>query len=396
MKYSRYIGGLILITALISGCQEDNAVAPSPSVPAVSYVKVSTGTYDINSKMQARVVASHSAEVRPQVTGIIQERLFEEGSFVEKGQVLYQIDPASFQAAYNEAKASLNSAKAALKSAQLKDQRYAKLIQFEGISQQDADDAHADYLEAKADIDMYQAALETAAINLQYTAIKASISGYIGISSVTDGALVTADQTTALATILTLDPIYVDMTKSSSELLALRQQMRKDKLKKGSTAVSLTLEDGTEYGQKGQMKVQEVSVTPSTGTVTLRAEFSNPDGLLLPGMFVRTQVTDAVDDNAILAPQQGIYHSADGTVYAYVIDKNNKIERRSVETLSAVGNQWVIANGLSVDDKLLVEGSDKVRPGSEVKPIQVSMDSDGSMVSIVESDAATSSQAGGA
>jgi membrane fusion protein (multidrug efflux system) len=356
------------------------------SVPAVSYITVTTTPYHMDSKMQARVVASQSAEVRPQVSGIIQQRLFEEGSLVEQGQLLYQIDPATYQSAYNEAKANLNSAKASLNTAKLKDQRYAKLIKLEGISQQDYDDAHAAYLEAKANIDKYKAALETAAINLEYTKVKASISGHIGISSVTQGALVTAEQSSELATIRTLDPIYVDMTKSSTELLKLRQLINEKEIKQGTTAVTLSLEDGSTYQHEGQLKMQEVSVDTSTGSVTLRAEFPNPEGLLLPGMFVRAQVNEAVDENAILVPQQGIYHSADGTAYAYVIGDDNRVERRTVQTMSAVDNKWVITSGLSANDKLLVEGSNKIRPGSEVKPVHVEMDNNGSMVTVMESN----------
>ncbi|WP_417227961.1 efflux RND transporter periplasmic adaptor subunit [Amphritea sp.] len=396
MKYSRYIGGLVLITALISGCQQETPAMRGPTVPAVSYITVTSSSHNIDTQMQARVVASQVAEVRPQVSGIIQQRQFEEGNLVEQGQLLYQIDPASYQSAYNEAKANLNSAKAALHTAKLKDQRYAKLIKLQGISQQDADDAHAAYLEAKANIEKYQAALETAAINLEHTKVKASISGHIGISSVTKGALVTAQQASALATIRTLDPIYVDMTKSSAELLKLRQLVREKDVTQGTTAVTLKLEDGSEYDHQGQLKMQEVSVDASTGTVTLRAEFPNPDGLLLPGMFVRTQVNEAVDENAILVPQQGIYHSADGTAYAYVISDDNHIEKRIVQTVNAVDNTWLIASGLAVNDKLLVEGSGKVRPGSEVKPIQVEMNSNGSMVTVVKPNTDTAAIQGGA
>ena len=395
MKFSRCIGGLVLVTTLLSGCQQDNAPTRSVSVPSVSYIQVATATHQIDTKMQARVVASQIAEVRPQVSGIIQQRLFEEGSVVEQGQLLYQIDPATFQAAYNEAKANLNSAKASLKTAQLKDQRYTKLVKLNGISQQEADDAHATYLEAKANIDKYQAALETASINLEYTRVKAPISGHIGISSVTKGALVTAQQSSALATIRTLNPIYVDMTQRSSELLELRQLIREKAIKQGSTAVTLTLENGSEYEHEGQLKMQEVSVDTSTGSVTLRAEFPNPDGLLLPGMFVRTQVNEAVNESAIVVPQQGIYHAADGQAYAYVIDDNNRIERRIVQTSDAIENKWVITSGLSVNDKLLIEGSGKVRPGSEVKPVLVEMNNNGTIETIAQPATDTSSAQGG-
>ncbi|GAC17583.1 efflux RND transporter periplasmic adaptor subunit [Paraglaciecola arctica] len=395
MKSSICIGGLLLTAALLSACQQDSAPMQSAPVPAISYITVATAEHNIDTKMQGRVVASRSAEVRPQVGGIVLQRVFEEGSTVEQGQLLYQIDPATYQSAYNEAKASLNSAKASLETAQLKSERYANLLKFEGVSQQDADDAHATYLEAKADIEKYQAALATASINLEFTKVTAPISGHIGISKVTVGALVSAGQSTALATIRTLDPIYVDMTKSSKELLKLRKMMNESGITQGTTDVSLTLEDGSEYGSVGQLKMQEVSVDPSTGSVTLRAEFPNPDGILLPGMFARTRVNDAVDKNAILVPQQGVYHAATGEAYAYVIDDKNLVEKRILETTNAVDNKWLIASGLSVNDKLLVEGSSKVRPGSEVKPIEVKMDTNGSMVTLTEPTKDTSAMQGG-
>ena len=373
MKDSMRIGGLLLLASLLAACQQGNTPANKAMVPDVSYISVTTNVHKINHKMPARVVASQVAEVRPQVSGIVHQRLFEEGSMVKKGQLLYQINPAPFQSVYNEAKANLNSAKASLETAALKDKRYANLLGQKGISQQDADDARAAYLEAQANIEKYQAALETAAINLEFTKVKASISGHIGISNVTQGALVTAGQASPLATIHTLDPIYVDMKKSSAELLKLRTLLRSDNIKPGSTDVMLTLGDGSQYESLGQLKMQEVAVDTATGSITLRAEFSNPDNLLLPGMFVRTTVNEAIDEHAILVPQQGIYHNANGSAYAYIINDNNLIEKRSVETINAVDNNWLIASGLAVNDKLLVEGTVKVRPGSEVKPIEITL-----------------------
>ena len=373
MKDSMRIGGLLLLASLLAACQQGNTPANKAMVPDVSYISVTTNVHKINHKMPARVVASQVAEVRPQVSGIVHQRLFEEGSMVKKGQLLYQINPAPFQSVYNEAKANLNSAKASLETATLKDKRYANLLGQKGISQQDADDARAAYLEAQANIEKYQAALKTAAINLEFTKVKASISGHIGISNVTQGALVTAGQASPLATIHTLDPIYVDMKKSSAELLKLRTLLRSDNIKPGSTDVMLTLGDGSQYESPGQLKMQEVAVDTATGSITLRAEFSNPDNLLLPGMFVRTTVNEAIDEHAILVPQQGIYHNANGSAYAYIINDNNLIEKRSVETINAVDNNWLIASGLAVNDKLLVEGTVKVRPGSEVKPIEITL-----------------------
>ncbi|MFT2089751.1 efflux RND transporter periplasmic adaptor subunit [Paraglaciecola sp. 2405UD69-4] len=395
MKYSIRITALVLLTTVLAACQEEAAAPQSMPAPAVSYIKVETSQHKIDTQMQGRVAASLTAEVRPQVGGILEQRLFKEGSSVKQGDLLYQINPATYEAAYNEAKANLNSAKASVETAKLKDQRYATLLKIEGVSQQDADDAHATYLEAVADIEKYEAALATAKINLEFTKVKAPITGNIGISNVTQGALVTAEQTTALATIRTLDPIYVDMTKSSKELLKLRRLMGESDITQGSTEVTLTLEDGSEYDHKGKLTMQEVSVDASTGTVTLRAEFPNPDGILLPGMFVRAAVNEAMDTHAILVPQQGIYHAAKGEAYAYVINDENKVEKRIVTTVSAVDNKWFIDSGLSVNDKLLVEGQNKIRPGSTVNPIQVEMDNSGTMITVADKQSQTPSLAGG-
>lgn len=382
MKCFRFIGGLMVLSFLLSGCGQSQQAPPTEIVPTVSYVTVTPSVHTIESKLQGRVVAFREAEVRPQVTGIVKKRLFNEGDDVTQGQVLYQLDPTTYASAYNEAKADLASAKASVETARLKDERYASLLDIEGVSQQDADDAHADYLEAVAAIAKYEAALETAKINLAFTEVKAPISGRIGISSITEGALVTAEQDTALATIRQLDPIYVDMTKTSKARLQLLQMLSTDSMKEGTTTVSLDLEDGSDYQYPGQMKMQEVSVDPSTGAVTLRAQFPNPDGMLLPGMFVRTSVGEAVDQNAILVPQQGIYHSSNGDAYAYVINDDNTVEKRVVTTISAEGNQWLIASGLAANDKLLVEGSTKVAPGSKVNAVEVAMEASGEMVMV--------------
>ncbi|MEP2652536.1 MAG: efflux RND transporter periplasmic adaptor subunit [Paraglaciecola sp.] len=389
MKFSTPIVVLLLATTALVACEEKVAPNKHMRTPAVSYITVEATPHKIDTNMQGRVAASLIAEVRPQVGGILEQRLFKEGSSVKQGDLLYQINPATYQAAYNEAKANLNSAKASVETAKLKNQRYANLLKIEGVSKQDADDAYATYLEAVANIEKYQAALATAKINLDFTKVRAPISGNIGISGVTQGALVTAGQTIALTTIRTLDPIYVDMTKSSKELLKLRRLMNEIGIEQGNAEVTLTLEDGSEYDFKGQLTMQEVSVDSSTGTVTLRAEFPNPDGMLLPGMFVRAAVNEAIDANAILVPQQGIYYAANGDAYAYVITEDNKIEKRTITTVNAIGNKWFIDSGLSVNDKLLVEGSNKVRPGSTVNPIRVEMDSSGAMITVTDNHNAT-------
>lgn len=373
MKNPAIGAALISICTLLSGCQDKNELPIQQALTEVGYVSVSTINYRLTSELQGRTVASSIAEVRPQVGGIIEQRLFVEGSQVNKGDILYKINPVLYQSAYNEALANLNSAKATLHSAQLKDQRNSNLAKSKGVSQQDADDAHASYLEAKADIAKYNAVLETAHINLQYTQVQAQLSGRIGISNVTPGALVTSAQSTPLATIMALDPIYVDVKQSSAELLKLRQTLQRQGVTQGNAEVSLTLEDGSFYPLKGNLKMREVSVDEATGSVTMRAEFPNPQSLLLPGMFVRAQVTVAQDENAILVPQQGIYHGLRGSAYAYIIGNDNIIEKRDVIADKAIGNQWLITQGLHANDKLLVEGSNKVAPGDKVKAVAVTL-----------------------
>ncbi len=378
----RSIAGLAVVTAL-AGCQSESAdsAAAQQARPAteVSFIEIQPQSVSLTSELKGRTVASQSSEIRPQVGGIVKQRLFEEGSHVNAGDVLYQIDPATYQAELQTAKATLKSAEAALESARLTDERYAGLVKIQGISQQEADDAHASWLEAQADLESAKAALQTAQINLGYTKVSAPISGRIGLSSVTPGALVSASQDTALATISTMDPMYVDMTQSSSDQLKLRKLLKQSGIEGGNADVSLVLEDGSTYDYQGKMKVREVAVDEDTGSVTLRAEFPNPDGVLLPGMFVRAVVEDAVNQNAILVPQQGITHDSMGNATALVVNANNKVEKRNVKTDRAIKNQWLISSGLEPGDKLIVEGTGKVSEGAEVKPVKVSVQKDGSI-----------------
>jgi membrane fusion protein (multidrug efflux system) len=311
--------------------------------------------------------------VRPQVDGIIKQRLFTEGAEVKAGQVLYQIDPASYQASYDQAAAQLKNAQATVQSTRLKSQRYAALVKENGVSQQDADDAKAAYLAAVASVAQYQAALETARINLAYTQVRAPIAGRIGISSVTPGALVTASQTDALATIRALDPIYVDLTQSSAQLLKLRRQQAA--LQRGAvTPVAIKLEDGTPYAHAGKLELTEVAVDEATGSVTLRAVFPNPEHELLPGMYVHATVDNGVDPKAILAPQQGITRNAKGEATALVVDEQNNVAQRTVSAERVVGSNWLIGSGLNEGDRLIVEGTGKVTIGAAVKPVEVSVD----------------------
>ena len=333
------------------------------------------GVVTLKTELAGRTTASLESELRPQVSGIVKARTFEEGARVKAGQVLYQIDPAMYRAAFEEAKANLASAKAALESARLKDERFVGLLKIEGVSKQEAEDAHASHELAAAGVAQKQAALEVARINLDYTAIKAPITGRIGKSLVTAGALVTANQAQPLATIRALDPIYVDLTESSEARLKLRAQLGAGTLQAGTTQVKLKLGDGTIYGKDGTLEFAEVAVDAATGTVTLRAKFPNPDDTLLPGMYVRAVLDQAVDATAILAPQQGITHDAKGNATALVVGAGDKVEVRTLVTDRAIGDRWLVTSGLAAGDKLIVEGLNKVGPGmpvhaTEIQPAQ--------------------------
>ncbi|BEO56578.1 efflux RND transporter periplasmic adaptor subunit [Serratia sp. CY58181] len=363
------------LSLLLSACDGQNAGAPTGAggEQEVGVVTLRGQSVTLSSELTGRVNATMTSDVRPQVDGIIKQRLFTEGAEVKAGQVLYQIDPASYQASYDQAAAQLKNAQATVQSTRLKSQRYAALVKENGVSQQDADDAKAAYLAAVASVAQYQAALETARINLAYTQVRAPIAGRIGISSVTPGALVTASQTDALATIRALDPIYVDLTQSSAQLLKLRRQQAA--LQRGAvTPVAIKLEDGTSYAHAGKLELTEVAVDEATGSVTLRAVFPNPEHELLPGMYVHATVDNGVDPKAILAPQQGITRNAKGEATALVVDEQNNVAQRTVSAERVVGSNWLIGRGLNEGDRLIVEGTGKVTIGAAVKPVEVSVD----------------------
>ncbi|HFF9477356.1 TPA: efflux RND transporter periplasmic adaptor subunit [Serratia marcescens] len=363
------------LSLLLAACDGQNAGAPTGAggEQEVGVVTLRGQSVTLSSELTGRVNATMTSDVRPQVDGIIKQRLFTEGAEVKAGQVLYQIDPASYQASYDQAAAQLKNAQATVQSTRLKSQRYAALVKENGVSQQDADDAKAAYLAAVASVAQYQAALETARINLTYTQVRAPIAGRIGISSVTPGALVTASQTDALATIRALDPIYVDLTQSSAQLLKLRRQQAA--LQRGAvTPVAIKLEDGTPYAHAGKLELTEVAVDEATGSVTLRAVFPNPEHELLPGMYVHATVDNGVDPKAILAPQQGITRNAKGEATALVVDEQNNVAQRTVSAERVVGSNWLIGSGLNEGDRLIVEGTGKVTIGAAVKPVEVSVD----------------------
>lgn len=368
----KYIQTSIALLFLLSGCNNEDISAPAPPFPEVGITTLASQPVSVISELTGRTMAAMSAEVRPQVTGIIPKRLFNEGDNVKAGQPLYQIEPASFRAAFNEAAASLKQAQALVISDCKKAQRYGQLVKESGVSRQDADDAQSACSQDKASVESKKATLESARINLNWTTVTAPIAGRIGISVVTPGALVSAEQESALATVRGLDTIYVDLTRSSVDLLRLRKQMLA--ANNDTLSVSLLLEDGSTYAQKGRLALTEVSVDESTGSVTLRSVFPNSQQQLLPGMFVRARVDEGIMANAILAPQQGITREAKGYATALVVDAENNVEQRSLETGSVYGDKWLVLSGLNNGDRLIVEGTGKVSVGQQVTPVEIAKD----------------------
>jgi membrane fusion protein (multidrug efflux system) len=356
---------LVLAAAVLagglSGCGRTSP-PPKPSPPVVGIVTLQPRAVSLVGDLPGRTSPYAVAQIVPQVTGIIQKLLFVQGSNVKAGQPLYQIDPAPYKATYDSAIAALASAKALA-------ERYANLRKQQAIAEQDYDNAVASYKEAVA-------TLETARINLGYTLVKSPIAGRAGISTVTVGALVTADQTTALTAIQTLDPIYVDIVQSSTQLLQLEQAVANGTLSRkmpSETKVTLILEDGTTYPQKGTLQFTDVTVDQTTGAVTLRALFPNPDGLLLPGMYVRAAVSEGVAPHAILAPQQGVIRDIRGLPTAWVVGRSDKAELRDVTVSRAIGNDWLVTSGLEGGDRLIVQGTQKVQAGLAVRPVAANL-----------------------
>ncbi|WP_409592305.1 efflux RND transporter periplasmic adaptor subunit [Sphingobium sp.] len=352
---------------LIAACGQKEA--PKKGPVEVGVVTLTAQNVTVSTELPGRTASTMMSEVRPQVAGVIQKRLFTEGSAVRAGQPLYQIDPSLYRASRDEAQATLASAQATAAAAQAKANRYRILGQSEAVSAQDRDDVVATARQAAAAVSQARATLQTTGINLNFTQVRAPISGRIGRSSVTPGALVTASQTTALATIQQLDPIFVDVTQSSARLLELRRALAAGKALPASATIRLKLDDGTDYPLDGRIEFAEPIVDPDSGTITLRARFPNPDGLLLPGMFVRVVAPQSVVPGAILAPQQGISRDPKGNATALVVNRKNKVERRIVAATQAVGDKWLVTSGLQKGDRLIVEGTDKVQPGDIVKAV---------------------------
>lgn len=367
--------GLIAGSLLVTGCEKKAATAAAPAPagpPEVGVLEIKPQRVALTSELSGRTAPQLIAEVRPQVNGIIKKRVFTEGTDVKAGQVLYQIDPATYQAAYDSARASLARAEANLGTLKLKEERYRDLVKIKAVSQQDYDDAHASLKQSEADVAAAKAAVETARINLGYTKVTAPISGRIGRSAVTDGALVTASQATPLATIQGLNSMYVDVTQSTSDLLRLRQNLANGVLKKdgaGQARVKLLLEDGTPYPLPGTLKFSEVTVDQSTGSVTLRAVFPNPKQALLPGMFVRAQIEEGVNDAAILVPQRGVNRNPKGEAVVMTVGEGEKVEPRVVKVVRTVGDNWLVGDGLKAGDRVILDGLQKAKPGTPVKAV---------------------------
>jgi membrane fusion protein, multidrug efflux system len=363
----------LAVVLLLAGCQNTQGrPAPPPHVPEVVTVTVGTQRVVLTTELPGRTSAYRIAEVRPQVNGIIQRRLFEEGAEVAAGQALYQIDPAPFQAALENAMASLGKAEANLPAVRSKEERYREALSDNAVSQQDYDDAAAVLKQAEADVQLWKATVETARINLGYTRLTAPISGRTGRSNVTEGALVTAQQPLALVTIQQLDPVYVDVPQATSELLRLKRRMEDHHLKRNGTnqnKVTILLEDGTTYPLEGTLQFRDVSVDPMTGSVTLRIIVPNPDGVLLPGMYVRAVVTEGVNERAILVPQQGVARDPKGNPLALVVDATGKVEQRMLSLDRAIDDKWLVSSGLSPGDRMIVEGLQNVRPGDSVNVV---------------------------
>ncbi len=362
--------GLLAALAGAAGCKP--AAPRAGALPEVATFTLSAERLALTTELPGRTSAYLVAEIRPQVNGIIQKRLFTEGSDVQAGSILYQIDPAPYRAAFEQAKAALAVAEANVPSARSRVERFRNLVAIHAVGQQDYDDAVAALATAEAAAASARAALENARINLEYTPIKSPISGRIGRSSVTVGALVNAYQGSPLAVVQQLDPIYVDVTQSSAEILRLRRNQESGRLKQDKEAwskVRLRLEDGTPYGPEGTLQFRDITVDPTTGSVTVRAVFPNPDEILLPGMFVRAVVEEGVNEQALLVPQQGVSRDTKGNPYALIVNSESKVEQRPLELDRAIGDKWLIGKGLAAGDRIVVEGQLRIRPGSSVKAV---------------------------
>ncbi|GGI81501.1 efflux RND transporter periplasmic adaptor subunit [Shewanella gelidii] len=369
MQHLIKLVSVVMVIMGLAACEQEQKQAQQQQMPPaeVSVLTVATKSQAIQVELPGRSSAYLEAEVRPQVSGIVTERSFIEGKDVVKGESLYQIDPSTYEAALVSAKADLGRAEAAAATAKGRAERFKALVKKNAISEQDYDDAVAAYKEAQASVIVAKAAINTAEINLKYTEVLAPISGRVGKSNVTAGALVTASQSQTLATIQQLDPINVDIVQSSAQLLRLKAKLRDGELTKSTNGdVTLLLEDGSTYAHIGQLKFAEVRVDENTGSVTIRAEFPNPDGVLLPGMFVRALLDTGTDPKAILVPQRAVTRNTKGQAVVMLVNGEDKVESRIITTAEVIDNKWRVIQGLSTGERVIVEGLQKIRPGAPV------------------------------
>ncbi|WP_416307230.1 efflux RND transporter periplasmic adaptor subunit [Neptunicella sp. SCSIO 80796] len=374
MKLNRRIGILIVTSAIVlslTGCDSAQSEGPQQQPPQqVDVVKMTTQDVIFKRTLPARSVASREAEVRPQVSGIIVKRHFEEGALVEEGQPLYQIDDAIYQANYHSAQAELSRTESNLKKAAAELKRYKSLIKGNAVSQQDLDQAEADYQSYEAELGMRKAELHKAKVDIQYTKVLAPISGRISKSNVTEGALVTAQQANALATIIQLDPIYFDLPMAHSELRKLQQRLANGELTRIDATAELIFSDGETYPHKGELKFNEVQTNPSTDAVALRVQFNNPEYALLPGMYAKVKLNQAKRADSILVPQKAVQFDHSGSAYVFVLGAEQKVEQRNIKIDRAFDKSWLVTDGLDEGDQVIVTGLQKIAPGMKVQPAQ--------------------------
>ena len=373
MSYPRALTRAVLcmlLSLMLLACEEGGKGAPGSSGPReVVIIKLEPRREVYTTALAGRIASFQVAEVRPQVGGILQQRLFTEGADVKAGQALYQIDPATYEAALDSAQAALMKAEANVTPARLKAERFRELLAIKAVSKQEYDDAQAAFKQAEADVAVNRAAVKTARINLEYTKVRSPISGRIGKSAFTPGALVTANQAQALTSVRQLDPVYVDITQSSQDLLRLRAQFTNGELRSAAeeAPVRLKLENGAMYPHEGRLQFTDVSVDESNGMVSLRALFPNPEHILLPGMYVRAVIAEGVDENALLVPQRALRRDPKGQASVLLVDGGGKVDVRLVDVGRTVGDSWQVLSGLKPGDRVIVEGGQNVRPGMSVK-----------------------------
>ena len=360
----------MLLSLALFACEDGGRAAPGASgLREVAVVTLRPRREVYTTELAGRIASFQVAEVRPQVSGILQKRLFTEGSDVRAGQALYQIDPATYEAALESAEAALLKAEANVAPARLKAERFRELLSIKAVSKQEYDDAHAAFKQAEAEVAVNRAAVKTARIQLEYTKVRSPISGRIGKSAFTPGALVTANQAQALTSVRQLDPVYVDITQSSLDVLRLRTKFAKGELRKAAerAVVRLRLENGALYSHEGTFQFADVSVDESTGTVSLRALFPNPDAVLLPGMYVRAVLNEGVDEKALLVPQRALLRDPKGQASVLLVGPGDTVESRRVEVGRTVGDAWQVLSGLEPGERIILEGGQNVRPGMKVK-----------------------------